>query len=301
MRALFLALSIFTASTSFSYDDVVVAVLDTGIDYTHEQFQRNVLYQKTNNLIPQFINHYYDEFGHGTHIASVVSIYSGGATILPLKIATLQNEKTRRDIASTDEHTDNNLYMPNQLRIPEAIDLAIRNKAKILNISITEPVFDQKTLSSILKARSYGILIVASSGNARLNLDKDPVYPCSYSLHADNVVCVGYLNENYERSPYFFPSTNYGSAVNLYIKGENVIGASKGSINGYELMTGSSQGAAKVSGIMAQLYALGKIELVNFPLMKTRLTINLVNYRDVKNIILKATTYKPHVGQVLYE
>lgn len=89
----------------------------------------------------------------------------------------------------------------------------------IINISAGGSNFEQEELN-IIKSMPKTKFIVAS-GNDNLNLDdKDnEYYPCSYNL--PNLICVGSLDNNGQRSI----KSNYGKVVKLWRLGEYIFGS----------------------------------------------------------------------------
>lgn len=131
-----LILSLLFSSIAFA-DPITVAVLDTGIDFNHSMFKNKLIYDNRNNLIPDHAPDLMDENGHGTHIASIVLRYSYGvANIFPLKMAHPDNRYIST-MASANDPKD--LYVPEQLRMYEAIGEAIAAGIKVINISSVEP------------------------------------------------------------------------------------------------------------------------------------------------------------------
>jgi peptidoglycan-associated lipoprotein len=69
-----------------------------------------------------------------------------------------------------------------------AIDYAVQNGARIITANFGEAPFSQLEYEAISRARDAGILFVAPAGNSRSDNDVSPVYPASYDL--PNVISV---------------------------------------------------------------------------------------------------------------
>jgi len=160
--------------------DVIIAVLDTGVDYLHEDLADNIW---TN---PQTGTHGYDAItgslepmdlaSHGTHCAGIIGAVGdngkGGsgvnwnATILPVRFLNSFGTGTVSDEI-------------------EAILWAARNGARIFSCSYGGSDYSQAEYEVI--AGTDG-LFVCAAGNSGQNNDDIPHYPSSYDL--DNIISV---------------------------------------------------------------------------------------------------------------
>lgn len=150
---------------------IKIAIIDTGLDFTIPAF-KNKIYRPAgvddsfyglNLLSESQANYWYpkDNHGHGTHVAGIIVGLFPNALILPIKVFD---------------------SIKNQASISVAINIAIRAKVDIINISFGGEEADEQELAMIKKAEQAGILVVAASGNDKINLttDKKKYYPASY-------------------------------------------------------------------------------------------------------------------------
>jgi cell wall-associated protease len=255
---------------------VVVAILDTGLDYLHPELRSSLYFnesecnQKNDPIVDVDKNGFagdclgwnftqakdaprardvMDFSGHGTHLAGIISAKNDGLGItgissqiqlLPLKVIMEDSLEQSAQIAFSD-------------RIAAALIYAIKRGAHVINMSLGWPrSLDTKYLrEAITAAQSAGILIVAAAGN---NNSDEPIFPCAY----EGVVCSGASTLDGKVASF----SNFGSTVDVLAPGESILSTYPGKITpdvfhvpGYEFKSGTSQAAPLVSGILAWLKA----------------------------------------------
>ena len=238
-------------------DDIVVAVLDSGVDYTHSDLQNNIWVRPDN--IKQYEDrhlgliedlHGYnaventgdpmDENGHGTHCAGIIGAEGGNeigisgvnwkVKIMPLKFMNAGGFGTSKDAI-------------------EAINYVIDRKRAGVNVRVISASWGTSMPSraleeAIRKAHEAGILFVAASGNDGANTDHFPQYPAGYDL--GNLISVAALNRKDELASF----SNYGAKrVHLAAPGANILSTWLG--DDYEEHSGTSMATPMVSGIAA--------------------------------------------------
>jgi len=181
--------------------DVVVAVLDSGLNYNHPSIRNNIQTKNAdsadnadsdgNGLQDDFIgwdfvngdNMPFDDEGHGTHVAGLIASPLAGvapdAKILPVKVL---NAAGGSDLAT----------------VVAGIHYAIDNGAKIINASLGFEAKGnpppQPLLDAIERARTLNITVLAAAGNgdAQTGIGYDielrPDYPAS--VQSDNLIAV---------------------------------------------------------------------------------------------------------------
>lgn len=243
-------------------EEIVVAVLDTGVDYTHPDLAENIW------LRPDYIPQYKDEElgvindlrgfnavdnfadpmddnGHGTHCAGIIGAVGNngiGITgvnwkvkIMPLKFL------DRYGLGSTKNAI-------------EAINYAIDRKQKGVNIRVISASWGSGMYSKALEdairaAGEVGILFVAASGNSSSNIDSRPHYPASYNL--SNVISVAALDRNGELASF----SNYGpKSVHIAAPGKDII--STWIEEGFQQLSGTSMATPHVAGAAALILSI---------------------------------------------
>lgn len=204
--------------TSEPTQEVVVAVIDSGIDETHEIFIDVPLDEGWNTITEDSTME--DDVGHGTHIAGIIVSNAPGVTIAPYKIVDSKGGKLSN--------------------VLEAFAKAIEDEVDVVNASFGLGTSSYALETLIGKAYDAGIIVVSAAGNA----GKDTgFYPAGYA----QTIAVGSVDAGGHK----LTSSNYGSWVDVAAYGYRV----KSSIpdNQYGYKTGTSQSTAFVTAAVARL------------------------------------------------
>lgn len=227
--------------------NVVVAVIDTGIDPRHRDLAQNLWHEKgdqASNFGWNFVTdtpNPNDLHGHGTHVAGIIGAIGNNefgasgvvhhVSIMPVKYYS--------------ESNPGSVNLKNTVR---AINYAIDHGAKIINYSGGGPEFSEEEYLAIKRAESKGILFVAAAGNEHQNADliENYYYPSAYRL--SNIISVAATDIHNN----LLSSSNWGkSKVDVAAPGENIFSTLPGGKYGY--MSGTSQATAFVTGVAALL------------------------------------------------
>lgn len=241
---------------------VIVAVLDSGVDYTHPDLISNIWVRPahldvytddhlgiiddrhgynavTNSGDPM------DDNGHGTHCAGIVGAEGGNdlgiagvnweIQIMPLKFMNANGSGTTKDAI-------------------EAINYVIDRKragvnVRVINASWGSPMRSRALEDAIRKAGEEGILFVAAAGNSSTDADRLPQYPAGYDL--PNVISVAALNRNDELASF----SNYG-AKRVHIAAPGVEILSTWLRGGFEEHSGTSMASPVVAGVAALILSI---------------------------------------------
>ncbi len=242
--------------------DVLVAVIDTGIDINHEDIKANLWKNpgetgldkngkdKAVNGIDDDKNGYVDDVhgwnfvsstgdltdnhGHGTHIAGIIGAQAGNQK----GISGISPEVSLMIIKYYDPKVTNTDNLKNTIN---SINYAIKMGAQIINYSGGGTDYSQEEFDAVKKAEKNGILFVAAAGNERSNSDQFHYYPADYKL--SNIISVTALDPSKE----ILSTSNFGiETVDIAAPGQNIISTLPG--NSYGFMTGTSQATAFVTG-----------------------------------------------------
>jgi thermitase len=205
---------------------VIVAVLDTGIDQSHEDLAAKVI-KSINMTDCQDIR---DTNGHGTHVAGIIAAginnEIGISGVAPN--ALLMNVKVA---------DDSGMVWPST--ICKGIVWAVDNGAQVINMSLIFPTGSSELEGAIQYAWGKGVVVIAGAGN---DLQAVPVYPACYT-DVLAVAAVDSDNELWQRS-------NYGSWIDIFAPGVNIYSTLPDDMYGY--MSGTSMSAAFTSGMAAR-------------------------------------------------
>lgn len=248
--------------------DTVVAVIDTGIDYTHPDLAANMWINPgeiPENGIDEDGNGYIDDvygydfgdsdsdpmdsWGHGTHVAGIIGAAGnnamGGAGV---------NWQTRL-MALKYASNFGGASLPH---VAQAIAYAVTQGARVINASFGFFEYSALLKDAIGLAESAGVLVVTSAGNNAVNLDIVPQYPAAYTL--SNILVVAAA----EPDDTLWSASNFGVAsVHLAAPGDAIFSTlpSGGcqscgdNFSGYGVLSGTSMAAPFVSGAAALLLA----------------------------------------------
>jgi len=243
-------------------NEVIVAVIDTGVDYNHPDLAANLwvnsneisgngLDDDLNGLVDDYRGWDFgnndsdptDEYGHGTHVAGTIGAVGNngiGITgvawnvkLMPVKFS----------------HSGGTGFISNTVL---AIEYAIDMDADIMSNSWGTLGFSQTLRDAIESANDAGILFVAAAGNANQNSDVNPHYPSAHDN--SNIISVAATDYNDNLASF----SNYGAqSVDLGAPGVTILSAVPDGIcslcdpTGYKYLNGTSMATPHVSGVAA--------------------------------------------------
>ncbi|MEE4356943.1 MAG: S8 family serine peptidase [Desulfococcaceae bacterium] len=240
--------------------ETVVAVIDTGVDYTHPDLAANMWVNPgeiPGNGVDDDGNGYiddihgynftndsgnpFDDHGHGTHCAGTIAALVNNGTgivgvnptakIMALKFINKNNVGTTTDAI-------------------KALEYAVKMGVKISNNSWGGGGYSDALHQAVLAASAAGHVIVAAAGNDYgQNNDAVPHYPSGYD--ADNVISVAATDHN-DLLAFF---SNYGfTTVDLAAPGAAIYSTVPG--NAYASYNGTSMATPHVSGVVSLIRSL---------------------------------------------
>ena len=254
--------------------NVVVAVIDSGVDYTHQDLASNI-WQNAGEISGNGIdddrngyvddvrgwdfagddNNPMDENGHGTHVAGTigavgnngigVSGVAWGVKIMALKFMDASGSGSLSDAI-------------------QAIDYARNMGAKVINASWGGGGFSAALQQAITRFQNAGGIFVAAAGNESSNNARVAAYPANYS----GVISVGAST----RTDSLASFSNYGTNVDVVAPGASILSTLPG--NRYGNLSGTSMASPHVAGALALLWGQ------NTTLSATAITNALLNNTD---------------------
>ncbi len=232
--------------------DVVVAVLDTGIDWTHPDLAANIWNDSSgyhgynfisNNHQPMDDNvNSYNEVGgwdpntytyHGTHVAGVVgAVINNGLGIAGMAQVRLMAVKVMND---SGEGTD--------ATVASGIKWAVDNGANVVTMSLGVDGPSTTLQNQIDYASQHGVVTVAASGNSGSSMVS---YPAAYP----SVIAVGAIDSTLRRATF----SNFGSGLDIMAPGVQIYSTRGG--GGYQALSGTSTAAPHVAGVAALMLSV---------------------------------------------
>ncbi len=226
--------------------DVLIAIIDTGIDTDHQEFVGRIsplsYNARTKVSSSTSLTHVEDDNGHGTHVAGVIGANKnnnvGIAGIVQQSQLLIIKANNADDPSTEDDESEN--FM--DASIAEGIHYARLHGADIINLSLGTSSINALTRDAVEAAISAGILIVGASGN---DGNSTRYYPASYP----GVISVGSVNSLAIRSTF----SNYNDALDVVAPGEAIV--TTGLDNGYFSVSGTSLAAPQVTAVLGLLVA----------------------------------------------
>ena len=257
--------------TNNSNEEVVVAVIDTGIRATHSEFTDRILEDSSGNLVGYTYStsatgyFYNDGEGHGTHVSGIITdMTPSNVKILPMKVFSdagdglLSYVTTALTALASDSYSNYNIV---------AANLSLGN-ADTLSASDLKSLTDEFT-ACFTKIRNKGIIPVVAAGNEKQNTSQCVPAVCENAitvsaLYGPNLYTYNSSTEKYELTigssqvysgEYKFESgySNYGSAVDISAPGTGILSAYNRSDSDVVWMAGTSQAAPHVAAAIALL------------------------------------------------
>ncbi|MEB3356566.1 MAG: S8 family serine peptidase [Synechococcales bacterium] len=236
---------------NFTGDGIVVAVLDTGVDYTHEDINDNIwrnpleiegngIDDDNNGFIDDVrgwsfaenSNDPMDRDGHGTHVAGTIGAEKNNigitgiaydAKIMPVKVLGDDGSGSFDDITA-------------------GIYYAVDNGADVINMSLGGDIPDAAQRRAIRYAVKNGVTVVMASGNDGKKL---PGFPARYAT--DWGIAVGAVDRNYRLADF----ANKAGIPLDYVVAPGVQVNSLKPGNQYERLDGTSMASPHVAGVAA--------------------------------------------------
>lgn len=239
-------------------DAVVVAVIDSGVDYTHPDLAANIwinagevpdngIDDDGNGLVDDVRGYDFsagdndpmDEHSHGTHVAGTIAAVGNNATGI-VGVNWTARIMPVRFLGPTGSGSISDAI--------EAVLYATQMGARVMNNSWGGGGYSEALFDAISAANEAGAVFVASAGNDNWNNDVYPAYPTSYEV--PNVISVAALDASDGKASF----SNWGvTSVDLAAPGVAIYSTLPGGVYGNK--SGTSMAAPHVSGVAALLLA----------------------------------------------
>lgn len=221
-----------------SSSTLTVAVIDTGVDYTHPDLIGKVIKG------PDYINadsDPMDDMGHGTHVAGIIGAKANNgigitgvawnSKILGIKGLGADGSGTTYDIVQSIIYAANN------------------TSVKIVNMSLGGTYSLAEEIAVDYLVNTKGKLLIAAAGNDGSNI---PIYPAGFSTqYPYKVIAVAaHSNDNCKAS-----FSNYGTWVSISAPGVDILSTFPMSIMDYMYLSGTSMATPFVSAAAALVWS----------------------------------------------
>lgn len=221
-------------------DDIVIAVLDTGVQLDHPDLRGRIA--EGVNLVGEGDPE--DDVGHGTHVAGIIAAtvnngegvagLSWRGRVMPVKVLDSTGSGTTYSVA-------------------EGIIWATDHGADVINMSLGNYASAEFLHDAIRYAYDRGVVLVAASGND--NTDQ-PGYPAAYP----EVFAVAATDAGDNKAPF----SNYGDYIDVAAPGDAIASTYPG--NQYAALSGTSMASPHVAALAGLIKAVNP-DLTNREIM----------------------------------
>ena len=255
--------------TTTGSDDIVIAVIDTGVDYTHPDLVDNIwtnpneipgngIDDDGNGVVDDVhgFNAYadngdpMDSGSHGTHVAGTIGAQGNngvGVTGVSWDVTIVGCQflgpggtgSTADAIECIDYITD--------LKVNHGVDIRASNN------SWGGGGYSQALNDSIVAGGDAGILFIAAAGNSGVDNDASPHYPSNYD--SDYVMSIASTDRNDDLSIFTSGASSYGlTTVDMAAPGSAILSTVPG--NSYASFSGTSMATPHVTGAAALVWSI---------------------------------------------
>jgi subtilisin family serine protease len=232
--------------------NVIVAVIDTGVRYTHKDLASQ-MWVNPNPGSSGFPNDIHginaitgsgdpmDDVGHGTHVSGTIGAAANNG--FPHVGVAWQVRIMGCKFLGQNGGFDSDAIT--------CIEYAVANGAKVMNNSWGGGGFDQVMLDAIVAASTNNVMFIAAAGNNGTDNDVYENYPSNYQV--DNVIAVAAL----DRKDNLASFSDYGlTTVHIGAPGVDIFSCWNGSDTDYNTIDGTSMATPHVSGVAALIYSI---------------------------------------------
>ena len=206
-----------------TYPEIVVAVIDTGVELDHEFLEGRIIETGFNVSDSGTVGSENDDHGHGTHVSGI--IVDNTTDNVKIKGYKVLNNSGSGTISS----------------ICLGIDQATADGVNVINMSLGGQGTSETMTIAIQNAVAQGITVCVAAGNSAAN--------AAYFIPAgiEECITVGAIDKDYAM-PFF---SNYGEILDILAPGVSI----KSSFlnNTYELKSGTSMASPFVAAASAML------------------------------------------------
>lgn len=245
-------------------EEIVVAVIDTGINTSHEMFKNRIVTDGNGNRVGfglsvtvnssgyisnmGVVSSYEDDNGHGTHVSGIIcDTTPSNVKILPIKCL----DANGKGYVSVDVYKTllqemirlKNKYNYNIVSVNMSIGTEKGSNISSSFVSSINTVFETYLINN-------NILPVVAAGNDSTELSSS--YYC-IPASCESVVTVSALKQNGSNYVFDYSYSNYGSCVDISAPGTLIKSAIKGGTSSYGYKTGTSMATPYVSAVTALL------------------------------------------------
>ena len=258
-----------------------IAIIDTGVDYTHPELSSNFTRKKGYDFIKDDEDPM-DEYGHGTHVAGI----SAGKNCGVAPDVILYALRVLDENGSGTEAT-----------VMAGIEWAVLNKMDIANMSLGSPVASRAFEEICREASERNLLLVAAAGNSY----HGPEYPAAFG---DYVIAVAAVDRNNKHADF----SNIWETNDISAPGVGIYSSYPG--GEYRIFDGTSMATPHISGALGLMISkTGKPNLAEETMYETAKRLESSEPYDnswvfgaglvMADNMLENAYYKRKIGEIL--
>jgi subtilisin family serine protease len=233
-------------------NDVVIAIVDTGVNYNHPDLAANMWRDASGHFGADFVhndNDPMDDFGHGTHCAGLAAAVSNNGTGVSGTMGMHSKIMAVKVLGNDGSGSTSSIV--------NGINWAVQSGANVVSLSLGAKGTNPAMQTAIANAVNAGVVVVIAAGNDSAAMSNSVWYsPASYAAAINGAIAVGAVDAGSNRSTF----SNFGPAfVEIGSPGTDIystlINGSYGLMSGTSMATPITAGAAGL--IIGQLKARG--------------------------------------------
>ena len=252
-----LAESFFFQSSLRNLRKVIIAIVDSGIDYAHSDLKDNMWTNSAGNHGFDFFNDDNDPMDdnkHGTHVAGLAAAIGGnnfgGSGVMPENVQLMA-------VKVLDNKGSGSFA-----EVANGVRYAVDNGAHIVNLSLNGPGENKALADALVYAINKGVVVVVSAGNDNIEINSSDKFrtPASLGKVYSGVITVGSIDATTSNRSSF---SNHGKEfVEIGSPGSNGI-LSTILDNSFSTLSGTSMASPIVTGALALV--IGALRESNIP------------------------------------
>jgi major intracellular serine protease len=233
--------------TTTKGEGVVVAVIDTGVDYKHRDLASNIIGGRSFVAAEP---DYMDQNGHGTHVAGTIAAQgkilgvAPDTKILAVKVLNQNGQGSYSDIVQ-------GIAWARQWKGKKG------ERVNVINMSLGGPLPNNAMHRELVKVAQEGITVVCAAGNS--GDGKDDTEEISYPAYYPECLAVGAVELNTRAANF----SNSNDRIDIVAPGVETYSTYPD--NQYVKLSGTSMAAPHISGAVALIYSRYFMRFKKYP------------------------------------
>ncbi len=285
------------AGRGVEIDPVVIAVIDTGCDLSHELISSVLLKDQNGDIVAynsnsgkETLDAVDDTEGHGTHVAGIIATQIIALGLQDyVKIVPIKGINSNRQFMMNDTISAIQWATGGNKRgfVADVVNMSYGILGKSASWQNTDP------LENLIAEKSDKTVFVAAAGNSQTNSSITKFYPAALK----NVVGVMNFGKTSGGEPILSSTSNYGDVYDLAAPGEFVYSSINSLSNSaYEYKSGTSMASPFVA------FGIGMMNLrFQMPSELTKIDMPSLSAKQVSKLFLEHTNESQTISKSSYK